>query len=164
MCSHFAPKVLENFYASRAHSSRQLRPVANMERLAERIAEVEERIQEWESMKEEFGEQLKAKLATMQAESSAELASVVMGARSEFDQLKGDLQTLYGGANSKFQEVQMTMGQLQQQVQQLQQQVQQGQHTHGQLPQTSSRFLNQFTTLVIALASLAVSILPRRRM
>ena len=66
-------------------------------------------MRDWERLKEEFGEALKAKLATMEAASAGNLASVVEHAKEEFGQLKRDLATLYGGANQKFKDIEEWM-------------------------------------------------------
>ena len=59
-----------------------------MERLAEMITELEERMSDMDALKEKFGEALQAKLATMEAASEGNLQSVVTQARAEFEQLK----------------------------------------------------------------------------
>ena len=62
-----------------------------MERLTERVIELEDKMKDFETMKEKFGEALKAKLATMEAVSQGHLDSVVSHARAEFEQMKLNL-------------------------------------------------------------------------
>ena len=73
-----------------------------MEHLAARLERLEGKLGDLEVLKDEFGEQLKARLATMEAESQGALISVVEHARDEFENLKNNLQTLYGDAAAKY--------------------------------------------------------------
>ena len=73
-----------------------------------RLGEIEKRLDDLDEIKQDFGDRLQAKLATMEAEAgatTADLRQIVNEAKSKFDGIEAGLQSLYADAKVKFDEL-----------------------------------------------------------
>ena len=73
-----------------------------------RLGAIEKRLDELDELKQDFGDRLQAKLATMEAEAgatTADLRQIVSEAKSKFDGIEAGLQSLYADAKLKFDEL-----------------------------------------------------------
>ena len=73
-----------------------------------RLGAIEKRLDELDELKQDFGDRLQAKLATMEAEAgatTADLRQIVSEAKSKFDGVESGLQSLYADAKVKFDEL-----------------------------------------------------------